>query len=246
MKKITLISMILSLILSLGIAFAAPTTLYVHPSSVTSTGEFTIYIKVSDVTNLYGYEFKLGYDTVILDAINVGIGSFLNGPTYPVVQEINDPAGYVWVGVTSLNPAAPKSGSGTLATITFQVTGSGSCALNLYDTTLGDYDANPIGHVVNDGYFSSTESTCLGDLDGNGMINIFDVGISSAAFGSYCYENTCPSGYSCWDDYSKCNFDSRWDPVADIFSSIIGEGGKDGLINIFDVATVASRFGLYC
>jgi len=71
MKKITLISMTLSLIVSLGIASASPATLYVDPSSVTSTGEFTIDIKVSDVIDLYAYEFKLGYDTSILDATEV-------------------------------------------------------------------------------------------------------------------------------------------------------------------------------
>jgi hypothetical protein len=174
MKRITLISMILSLILSLGKASAIK-TLYVDPSSVTSTDEFTIDIEVSDVTNLYGYEFKLGYDTSILDATEVMIGSFLNEPTYPVVQEINDADGYVSVGVLSLNPADPKSGSGTLANITFQVTGSDSCALDLYDSVLGDYDVNPIDHTVNDGYFSNLPSVWQISYIGSGGHPIIDV-----------------------------------------------------------------------
>ena len=165
MKKITLISMILSLILSLGIAFAAPTTLYVDPSSVTglTPGQtFTINIKVSDVTNLYGFEFKLGYDTSILDATEITIGPFLNEPIYTFKKKIDNTNGFLWVATSSQKPAAPKSGSGTLATITFQVTGSGSCALDLYGTKLGNSDVNPIPHVVNDGYYGSVS---LGIMD---------------------------------------------------------------------------------
>jgi hypothetical protein len=163
-KRITLISMILSLILSLGIA-SAITTLYVHPSSVTGLNPgqtFTIDIKMSDVTNLYGYEFKLGYDTSILDATNVNIGPFLNEPTYTVKKKIDNTNGFLWFATSSQEPAAPKSGSGTLATITFQVTGSGSCDLDLYDTKLGNSDVNPISHSVSDGYYGSVS---LGIID---------------------------------------------------------------------------------
>jgi hypothetical protein len=221
MKKGLLLTLYIffTLLISFSPGVCQTTTLYVHPSSVTSTGEFNIYIKVSDVTNLYGYEFKLGYDTSILDATEVDLGSFLNEPTYTVKSVIDDSNGLVWVGVTSLNPAAPKSGSGTLATINFKVTGSGSCDLDLYRTTLGDYDANPIGHVVNDGYFSSTEATCPGDITGDGLVDIDDVMIPALAFGAV------PG-------------DPHWNPIADLTG--------DDLVDIDDVMIPALAFGDEC
>jgi hypothetical protein len=249
MKKITLISMILSLILSLGKA-SAITTLYVDPSSVTSTDEFTIDINVNGVTDLYGFEFKLEYDTSILDATGVTIDPFFTGDgecntennCFLLKNETRDSNGLVWVAAALLNPAAPKSGSGTLATITFQVTGSGSCALDLYDSILGDNDANPIDHSPIDGYFSSIESACYSDINDDGIVDIYDAITLALAFGSECYEDTCSYGHSCWTDWTTCTASNKpkWNPVADI---IIDDDRLLGLVDIYDAITLGGEFG---
>ena len=49
----------------------------------------------------------------------------------------------------------PFNGTTILVTLTFNVKTEGSCILDLRDTKLADYDANPIGHKVEDGYFQS-------------------------------------------------------------------------------------------
>lgn len=51
-----------------------------HITKVWGTGEvFTLNITVTDVTNLYGWEVKLYYDSSILNGTSVSEGSFLKG-----------------------------------------------------------------------------------------------------------------------------------------------------------------------
>lgn len=130
-----------------------PTTLYVDPSTSTvMVGQkFTVNVTISNVVCLYGFEFKLSYNTTILDAVSVEIVPFLNEPTFVAKKEINDTLGRIWVAILSLPPAPPKDGNGTLLTITFNATAEGTSTLNLYETKLGDDQAQPISHIVFDG-----------------------------------------------------------------------------------------------
>jgi len=110
---------------------------------------FTINITIFNVTSLGVFEFYLGYDTTLLDALDAVVGPFPPDP-YPVV-DINDPQGYIWISVE----CAPTQGNGTLAIITFNATyaGSASCTLDLYDTVIGDWKGDYVPHDVEDGYY---------------------------------------------------------------------------------------------
>ena len=143
-------------------AFANQTKIYVSPPSIvnqalTPPSTFQINVSIANVVNLYGFEFKLKYDTTILNISKVEIQSFLNLPTFFVKNETLEDQGIYWLGVSSLAPASPKSGNGTLVKLTFKVTGIGSCLLDLYNTKLSDPSSppNPIPHIVEDGYFSN-------------------------------------------------------------------------------------------
>lgn len=68
---------------------ALVTTLYVDPTSQTVSASFTIDINVTNVSDLYGWEFKLNYSTAILTATSVIEGSFLT-PAPP-------PDHYLWI-----------------------------------------------------------------------------------------------------------------------------------------------------
>lgn len=135
-------------------AVSPVTTLFVDPSNITDPtlepgSTFSVNVKITDVVNLYGYEFKLQYDTTLLTATQVIVGSFFE-PGYTVWKnEINDDAGRVWLGVTqSQREPSGVSGSGTLAVITFIVDTSGESHFDLRDTKLGDPGAQPIPHNV--------------------------------------------------------------------------------------------------
>lgn len=156
MKKI-LIPIMLSLLLFMSIASA--TVVYVDPQEIEklSVGKtFDVNIKIEDVQSLYAYELKLKYNTDILDVENIAPSTFLNQPTSEIKKMIDEENGFVWYATTSINPAAPKSGSGTLAVVTFKVTGQGKSDLKLYDITLTDYDIKMVEHSVRNSVFDNS------------------------------------------------------------------------------------------
>ena len=135
-----------------GLTFAQATRIYVDPPSQTVEmgTQFTVDINVSAVSNLYSFEFWLGFDPNRLDALNVVPGSFLTPPIQIITANINNTAGFVDFYATS-TAMTPSSGNGILAIITFACTGSGVSPLHLYSTSLFDFLGNPILHGNVDG-----------------------------------------------------------------------------------------------
>lgn len=173
------------------------TRLYVDPmenvffTNTTSVGDtFTINVSVDDVDDLYGFEFKLGYNTTLLDIVSREIL-----PPWELyfiaTNEINETNGTYWLIVVALTPAPSFYGNTTLARITFQITmappvgGSVSCDLDLYDTTLPNSSAGPIPHVIEDGYYEYVSSAIEPYLDlvpffytGSYLGETFDINIT--------------------------------------------------------------------
>ncbi|MDI6904744.1 MAG: cohesin domain-containing protein [Candidatus Bathyarchaeia archaeon] len=116
---------------------------------------FTININISGVVDLYGWEFKLRWNSTLLDAVNVVEGSFLKqgGNTLFITPTINNTEGYMIVDCTLLGDIPGVSGNGTLATVEFHVKTVGECTLDLYDTILVSSAEQPIPHTAIDGYY---------------------------------------------------------------------------------------------
>jgi len=123
------------------------------PTSKAGVGQtFTININVSDVIDLYGWEFKLGWNLTLLDAVSVTEGSFLKsgGNTF-FVYKIFNTEGYILVDCTLLGNTSGVSGDGILATVEFDVECRGETILDLYDTKLVNSFEQLIFHEVIDG-----------------------------------------------------------------------------------------------
>jgi hypothetical protein len=195
-----------------------PATVYVDPAmimnrSLTPSHNFTVDVKIAKASNVSEFEFKLNFNSTILNVVEVTLGGFFPPSVTPTI-EIDNPNGYVRVNAL-LGPSDPEvSGNGTLATIKFHVEGLGLTALHLSDITLEDKKSHTLPYTSSDGYFTNT--ALLGDVNGDGKVDIQDVARASAAFGSY-------PGHP------------RWNPNADI--------NKDGHINVFDMAVICSNFG---
>jgi len=129
--------------------------IFVDPAEVSAeVGQyFTIRINISNVIDLYGWEFKLSWNSSLIEAVSVTEGDFLKsgGETF-FYKNVNNTAGYLNATCTLLGDVSGVSGSGTLAEITFYIKSDGETILHLYDTNLGDSNVQPIPHITEDGY----------------------------------------------------------------------------------------------
>jgi len=135
---------------------STPALVYVDPEvSVGAVGQnFTINVKISNVTDLYGWEFKLGWNTTILDFVEVYEGPFLKNVADTFFTfKVNSTAGYMIADCTLLGMVPGASGEGTLATVTFYVKSKGDSVLDLFDTILIDSNEQMIPHSAIDGYY---------------------------------------------------------------------------------------------
>jgi hypothetical protein len=116
----------------------------------------TVNIDVSNVTDLYGWEFKLGWNNTVLELLNVTEGPFLksNGATF-FTSKINSTDPHIIVDCTRLVDLPEANANGALATITFQVLQLGDCDLNLYDTTLVNSFEQTLDHTTSGGHFET-------------------------------------------------------------------------------------------
>jgi len=171
MNRTLLLSLMLAILLSVLTVSAitltkqdisSMTALFVSPSSVTTkvNQTFEVSINVSSVSDLYGWEFKLGYNTSLLEIVNFTEGSFLNSirGTY-FVPKVMSADGYILAGCTSLRNVAGVNGNGTLATVEFRAKTLGSCTLDLYDTKIVNSAKQLVEHSEVDG--SVTASGCV-------------------------------------------------------------------------------------
>ena len=114
--------------------------LYLTPALVKGipfNGNFTISANVSNMTDLYSYNFYIYWNSSILDAVEVAEGDFLKdqpGGT-EFHYTMNNAGGYLQVDSSAMG-ASGVSGQGTLANITFLVKGVGSSPIRLKDVVL--------------------------------------------------------------------------------------------------------------
>ena len=113
---------------------------------------FNVTVNVVDVINLGAIEFKLWYNTTLLDAVYTYLTptseDYLKGygPLDPVTYEytptspINDTLGRVyWYAIVKAF-TNPFNGTDPVLTITFNATEMGTCSLHLNETVLGWID----------------------------------------------------------------------------------------------------------
>ena len=130
------------------------TYVYVSPKEqvIDSLNEsFIVNVSICNVLDLYGYEFKLFYNSSILNGSQVIEGPFLSStgkdPFFWVVafnDHYNSTHGIVWVDSCLTGDVLGVNGNGTLVTIKFKSLAVGSSQLSLDDVKLADSRENPI------------------------------------------------------------------------------------------------------
>jgi len=176
-RRFIAVSVCLALLLVSTIPFvakvsAATTKLYIDPDSIIDESmvpgtSFNLTIKVSDVVNLFAYEYKIYYDRTILNCTKAvrPAGHFLEPqidpgnqfiPKWEIKNDFNATHGRMWFGFTLLAPEAARTGSGIITIVTLRVQGLGATPLPMRDTKLADNDGIGITHGSGDSFFRNT------------------------------------------------------------------------------------------
>jgi hypothetical protein len=147
---------------------------YVSPapplvSSAKPNETFTIEVRIKDVANLYSWEVSLNWNATLLNVTAITEGSILKSrgatffygpPNIPLNQVCNNTEGALSIACSlqGVPATAAASGSGTLATVTFNVKAPGECTLHAYNTTLlrrvTETEFDSIPHTTQDGLFA--------------------------------------------------------------------------------------------
>jgi hypothetical protein len=125
---------------------------------------FTIDVNIQDVTDLFSYEVKVGYNPGILHMASIAEGPFVKdqttsplGTLWSTIQGVD----FVYAVCVTLGKYPGVSGSGKLFSVTFNVIDLGECDLDLYDSIMLDSTGALIPHDVADGFFSTPHAANL-------------------------------------------------------------------------------------
>jgi len=152
MKKKFEIAVLTALTTFLLTSFAGPAfadtgvRLEVAPAgyTITEAGEFIVEVTVFGISNLYGWEFKLGYAaSLIIQDVQI------DGRFFEVAAKEVD--GSLLVAGTLLGNAIPLSEDVVLASIIFQASAPGEYSFDLFGTKLVNSALEPIPHQIVDG-----------------------------------------------------------------------------------------------
>lgn len=178
-RRVTQIGLV-SLVLLISVAFsvsAEAASISIEPGSIEAGSieaeqgdTFTINIQVdTEGAEIYGAQYVLYFDSGILNATLQTQGDFLRqdgATTYVAANIINNTPGKLEYGESRMGVERGVTNSGTLASITFEVTGtSGTSYFEFSNVILSDSDGVKIQNVTsNPGSFSIKKGADLTPL----------------------------------------------------------------------------------
>jgi hypothetical protein len=128
----------------------------IQPQQLTAQvgDQLTVHIMVSNVTNLFGAPFYLGYDPFRLAVVSAAEGDFLknDGQSSVFLDSIDASKGLVVIGASRLGAVGGVSGSGSLAVVTFKATASGPVTLTLQNVDFRDASLTKIPVILQPGH----------------------------------------------------------------------------------------------
>jgi hypothetical protein len=157
-RNMLAISVVCVIAFSPLLAFAISTVSIQPPVSTVDVGSFfDVFVNISSVSDLYAFQFDIGFDPAILSAIDVTEGPFLpsGGTTSFFPGFIDNAAGTIsFTADTLIGAISGVSGDGTLATLSFHAFALGTSPVDLsnvilLDSTLADISFDTVGASVN-------------------------------------------------------------------------------------------------
>jgi len=115
---------------------------------------FILDVTISDVTDLYAFQFDVGFDPAVLSAQSISEGIFLpgGGSTDFIPGSIDNASGVVTnTADVLLGPVNGVSGNGTLASLFFTALNLGSSPITLSNVILVDSQLSDISSGIQHG-----------------------------------------------------------------------------------------------
>lgn len=116
--------------------FADAISIQPTTKTVAAGQTFTLSVDISGTTDLYGYQFDLGFNPTVLKVLSVSEGSFLpgGGATLFVPGTIDNIGGTVSDNADVLSGAVSGvSGSGDLLDVSFEALAAGSSSVEVFN-----------------------------------------------------------------------------------------------------------------
>ena len=129
----------------------AGTVVYVDPRQVASPAvgqQLTVNINVKDAADVVAYEVTVGFDPTALRYISSANADYLPAGAFEAPARITQTS--VTLTATSVSGSAQR-GSGTLATVTFEVVSAKASTLTLSNVLLSDSNVTPLTLKTADG-----------------------------------------------------------------------------------------------
>lgn len=134
-------------------AFADPVlSINATPNPAVTGKTIALDLQISDVTDLYGYQYTLWFNPAILQATGASEGAFLGtgGTTFGDLGVVDNTAGSIsWVYNSLIGQIPGVSGSGSLGHFNFNVIGKGSSMLSVDGTLFLDSHLNDVAVHTN-------------------------------------------------------------------------------------------------
>jgi hypothetical protein len=160
MKKFFLVAFFAIFLAAIPIRTLAD-SVSIQPSteSVSVGNSFTLNVDITSVTDLYDFQFDIGFNPYVLSVTGITEGSFLpgGGSTFFIPGAIDNVSGSIAFNAdTLLGPGPGVNGSGTLLTVDFTAIGSGSSDVTLANLIFQDSTGDSIGLSATNGTVNVT------------------------------------------------------------------------------------------
>ena len=144
-----------------------------EPTTRLAVGErMNVNIQITNGQDVAGYELIVSFDPTALRYIEGANADYLPAGTLAVSPIVSDKT--VYIAATSIFGAASVN-EGTLATLTFEVVESTDSTIKLMDVILSDSGGMPLAVATRNGQIMAIQLPSIGDIDGNGKVNILDL-----------------------------------------------------------------------
>jgi Cohesin domain/PEP-CTERM motif len=174
--RCALVTLLLAGLAGMAMAQAQETLVSTNPTpNPVSVGQsVNVDVLVTDVSDLYGYEFSLNFNPAVLQYTSASPGSFLGGAGNFGVASFDNTLGLVsFVFDTFSGVVAGVSGSGTLSQLAFSAIGVGTSQLAFSDVTLVNSNLEQIFVTSFDGTVTAVPEPTTALLMALGMAGLW-------------------------------------------------------------------------